>query len=740
MFARLIESVTFARLFALALIALAIFVRIADPIPVQLVRNLTFDLYQRILPRAPEQLPVAIIDIDDPSITEIGQWPWPRTRFAELVDKVTDAGAVAVAFDVIFAEPDRLSPQIIAEDNAALPDGIATALLGLPDNDAVLAAAFASSRVIVGQTSVRSAFRSSFSDRNVPEVAHAMMGPPPDGFILQLPDLIQNLPVLEDAAAGRGMFSIRPDPDGVYRNIPIVMRAQGQLRLALAPEMLRVATGGSPFVLRSNDAGVDGVVIARQFIQTSANGTVRPYLTRSLPERFIPAADILNDRIDPQDLAGKLLFVGTSAVGLGDYRATPFGVAVPGVELHAQLLENLLTGSLLQRPNYTISVELAVTLVLCLIFVVLTPIMNASFLAASSIIFLLTCGWGSFLLFQNQKLLLDASFPILAGLATIIFMSTTNYVREEKRRRDIRSAFRHYVSEDLVNALSDNPDSLQLGGETRDLTLMFSDVRGFTPIAESFRENPEGLTRLMNTFLNLQSNAIMDEQGTIDKFMGDAVMAFWNAPLDHADHARAACRAALQMRDGVDALNKDRRAQAASDGEDFMEIRFGIGIATGSCMVGNMGSDTRFDYTAMGDPVNLASRLEGQSATYGKTVIVGSATEKLVKGDFALLEVDVVRLKGKRQAEHIFALMGQKEMLEDPRFIEVHNLNSQMLEAYRQQDWEGAKQALGRLEGVGLSLDPKLSKHIDNYKTRMALFEQLPPGEDWDGVHDATSK
>ncbi|WP_422049770.1 CHASE2 domain-containing protein [Shimia sp.] len=740
MFVRFIESVAFARIVALGLIVFALFVRIADPIPVQLVRNLTFDAYQRILPRVPEELPVAIIDIDDASIAEIGQWPWPRTRFAEMIDKLTEFGAVAIAFDVIFAEPDRLSPQAIALDNSALPQQVSQALSLLPDNDDVLAASFKRARVIVGQTSIRSAFHRSIPNEQIPDVPHAMMGPSPVGFILELPDLVQNLPVLEDAASGRGMFSIRPDPDGVYRNLPMVMNAQGQLRLALAPEMLRVATGGAPFVLRSNEAGVDGVVLARQFIQTAADGTVRPYLTRSLQERFIPASDVLNGKLRPDHVAGKLLFFGTSAVGLGDYRATPFGVAVPGVELHAQLLENLLTGSLLQRPNYAISAELAVTLLLCLLFVIVTPIMNAGFLAVSSVAMLTAFGWGSFLLFQNEKILLDASFPIVSALATIIFMSTTNYMREEKRRRDIRSAFGHYVSEDLVNALSDNPDGLQLGGETRELTLLFSDVRGFTPIAESFRDNPAGLTRLMNTFLNLQSNAILNEKGTIDKFMGDAVMAFWNAPLSHEDHARAACRAALLMRDGVEALNIKRQKEAKAAGTEFLEIRFGIGIATGSCMVGNMGSDTRFDYTAMGDPVNLASRLEGQSSTYGKTVIVAAETERLVRDDFALLEVDFVRLKGKQQAEHIFALLGDVKLLREAMFAKIRQTNAEMLEAYRSRDWARAKEMLETLKPLVTDFDARLNTHLMNYHTRIEDFERLPPPRDWDGVHDATTK
>ena len=740
MLSRLVESVAFARLVALALIAFAIFVRIADPIPIQLVRNLTFDFYQRVLPREPQALPVAIIDIDDGSITEIGQWPWPRTRFAELVDTVTQGGAAAIAFDVIFAEPDRLSPRNIAADNPALPKNISVSLTEMPDNDAVLAEAFARSRVIVGQTSVRSALHEYVSNVAPIEMPHAVLGPDPDRFILKLPELIQNLPILEKAAAGRGMFSIRADPDGIYRNVPMVMKAEGHIRLALAPEMLRVATGGAPFTVRTNEAGVDGVIIARNFFQTAADGTVRPYLTHSRPDLYIPAADILNERVDPSAYQGKLLFVGTSAVGLGDYRATPFGIAVPGVELHAQLLENLLSGTMLKRPNYTISIELTAAILLCLIFVLVTPVMNAAILSVSTIIFLTSYAWASFLMFQNQRVLLDASFPILAGLATIIFMSTTNYMREEKKRRDIRRAFQHYVSDDLVNALSKNPGNLQLGGETKNLTLLFSDVRGFTPIAESFRENPQGLTKLMNRFLNLQSNAILNEHGTIDKFMGDAVMAFWNAPLGHADHANSACRAALKMRDDVEALNIDRRKEAEEDGEEFLEIRFGMGIATGSCMVGNMGSDTRFDYTAMGDPVNLASRLEGQSSNYGKTIVVGSATEALVRENFAMLEVDLVRLKGKKQAERVFVLLADAAMLEKPEFHAVRNLNDEMLRAYRAGSFAEAESHLDELEPRATAFDPKLQKHIANYRERIALFRANPPGDDWDGAHDATTK
>ena len=565
-----------------------------------------------------------------------------------------------------------------------------------------------------------------------------MQGPDPAELILSFPKLVQNLPVLEAAAAGRGMFSIRPDPDGVYRNTPLVMYAEGKMRLSLAAEMLRVATGNAPFLVRTNQAGVDAVRLSGTFIQTSANGSVRPYLTRSLPERFIPATDVLNGRVASDRLAGHLIFVGTSAVGMQDFRATTFGVTVPGVELHAQLLENLLTGSLLQRPNFAISIELALALSMCLVIVALSPIMNAAILALSSTTFLVTVGLISFILFQSQRVLIDPSFTILAGLATIIFMSTTNYIREEGRRREIRSAFGQYVSADLVDTLADNPESLQLGGETRNLTLLFSDVRGFTSIAEGFRGDPESLTALVNRLLSTLSDAILAERGTIDKFIGDAVMAFWNAPLSHDDHARAACRAALKMRANIDNLNAKRRTE--TEMTSYREMRIGIGIATGSCLVGNMGSDLRFDYTAMGDPVNLASRLEGQTNFYGQTIVIAAETERQVRRDFAVLELDEVRLKGKRQAERVFVLLGDQETRAIPVFRDLKARNAEMLEADRARDWGKAITLVEEMRPLGDKVDPMIAAHFDLYAKRIAQFIATPPPSEWVGVWDATFK
>ncbi len=733
------RQIGWARIAALGLVAGLLALRAVDPVPVQIVRNLTFDAYQQIKPRDPVPLPVAILDIDDPSIAEIGQWPWPRNRIAELVDRATADGAAAIAFDIVFAEPDRLSPAQIAADNPDLPPDFRSALSALPGNDAALAHSFAASRVIVGQTSVRSAFAGLADLREVPEVPHAVVGPDPGPFLMAFPDLVENLPDLEAAAAGRGVFNVRPDPDGVFRRVPLVMSVEGRVRLGLAPELLRVATGGAPFAIRTNEAGIDGVVLAGQLVRTAGDGTVWPYLTPSDPARYVSAADLLGGRMPQGRLAGHLVLVGTSAIGLEDFRATALGVPMAGVEIHAQLVENILSDTLLVRPNYAVAVELASALALCLLVILLTPVLSAAVLIAASLIFLATFGLGSYSLFQNHRILLDPSFPMAAGLVTMIFMSTANYLREERRRRRIRTAFGQYVSRDLVDRLSENEEGLTLGGETRELTLLFSDVRGFTAIAESYREDPAALTQLMNRLLTNLSNAILARGGTIDKFMGDAVMAFWNAPLDHADHARSACAAGLGMIEAVERLNREREAEARAGGTAFMPLNVGIGINTGTCTVGNMGSDMRFDYTAVGDPVNLASRLEGQSRTYGLPVIVGSATRAQAE-EFAFLEIDLIRVKGKLQAERIFALMGDANLRGTPVFAEAEAANGRMLAAYRAQDWDGAEAALSALDALDARLGRRLQGYLALYRRRIATGRATPPGADWDGVFDATDK
>jgi adenylate cyclase len=736
MLKRLGRRIGWGRAAGMLLLGLLLALRIADPGPVADLRNAGFDIYQRIKPRAVEPQPVVIIDIDDPSIEEIGQWPWPRTRFAEMIDKAAAAGAVAIAFDIVFAEPDRLSPGAVAAANAALPDAVRAELQALPDNDVLLGQAFGRARVIAGQTSVRSATGNRDVKAEMRDVPHAFLGPDPTPFLMRFPDILQNLPPIEENAAGRGVFTVRPDPDGIYRRIPLVMMVQDKIRLGLAPELLRVATGGDAFAVRSNAAGIDGIVVARQLIETDANGKVWPYFSPSVPARFVPAADLLNDRVAPGRLAGHLVLVGTSAIGLEDFRPTPLGRPMPGVEIHAQLLENILSGTLLKRPNFMIGAELVAVAVMSLLVIALVPAIGAAWILGLAGLLLAGYAGASWYLFAEQRLLLDPTFPIAAVVLTLMLMSTANYLAEERQRRQIRTAFGQYVSPDLVAQLADEPERLTLGGERREITILFSDVRGFTALAESFRHDPAGLTRTMNELLTELSRAILDTGGTIDKFMGDAVMAFWNAPVDEPDHARRACAAALAMRVNVDALN-DRRRTADPDA---VAIDVGVGLNTGTAVVGNMGSDMRFDYTAIGDSVNLASRLEGQAKTYGIGVLLGEETARAVSGEFAVLELDLLRVKGKTEPERVFGLIGGAEMRGRAAFGEIDTANTEMRAAYLAQDWAGLRGALARVEAAAGALGVNLSDYAALYRARADAFEADPPGPDWDGVFTATAK
>ncbi|NRB03229.1 MAG: adenylate/guanylate cyclase domain-containing protein [Rhodobacteraceae bacterium] len=730
------KVIGWGRLAGFGLLFLLLFIRIADPIFIERLRLQAFDLYQQLNPREAPPAPVAILDVDDASLAEVGQWPWPRTKIAEMTQKAMQAGAVALAFDIVFSEPDRLSPANIAADNPDLPADVRNQLKELPSNDDVLAQTFAQGRVVVGQTSIRAG---SLTDTGPPPraVPHAVMGASPDPHLIQFPDLVENLPQLEDAAAGHGMFSVFPDPDGVFRRVPIVMAAEGVYRLGLSIELLRIATGGQAFAIRTNDAGIDGVVVARQLIKTAPDGTVWNNFSPHDPNRYVSAADLLSGRIAPNRLAGHLVLVGTSAIGLEDFRATPLGLPMAGVEIHAQVLENILSQSMLFRPNWAIGMELVWIAGMSLLVIALAPAMSARYL------FLITAAliggsiWGSYTQYTNNLQLLDPTFPVLAVLLTFMLMSSINYFMEEARRQQIRGAFGQYVSPDLVAELADDPDKLKLGGEKRELTILFTDVRGFTTISEAFKDDPAGLTSLMNRFLTIMSNAIMDHGGTIDKYMGDAIMAFWNAPLDTPDHPKKAAASALQMLNDVAALNA---TLAADPDAPKFTIDIGIGINTGDCVVGNMGSDKRFDYSALGDSVNLASRLEGQTKAYGVNVILGRTTREETFADYAVIELDLIRVKGKELPEQIFALMGDAALRGTAEFARLSEANAALITCYRAQGWAAAREALSEMESAAAGLDLDIGGYVQMYRDRIDDFEAAPPGEDWDGVYVATSK
>jgi adenylate cyclase len=728
-----------ARLVGLAVLALALALRVFDPGIMETLQLKTFDLYQKLKPRETQRLPVAIIDIDEKSIAQLGQWPWPRTVIAELIEKATAAGAVAVAFDVVFSEPDRLSPALYADMMTGLPEAARDALRQGEQNDVKLAAAMRKSRVILGQSgiSLRSAIASGSATVAAPPTPSAMLGPDPRPYLDTYTRVLRNIPVLDGAAAGRGLFSIKPEFDNVVRRLPLVALAEGRVDTSLAMELLRVATGGQAFLLKSDAAGVKSVVVGGVDIPTDNNGRLWVNYTPHRGERFVSAVDVLRGPLPPGRLAGHLLLVGTSAIGLGDLRATPLDPGMPGVEIHAQLLETVLTKTWLTRPNTALLWELVGAAVVSLLIIALVPALGAvrvlalgGALAAA----LLAGGW---YLFAQQRVLIDTFYPLGTSLAVFVAMTFMNYIDEERQRRVIRTAFSRYLSPAMVEQLAQNPAKLELGGETRELTLLFSDVRGFTSISETYRADPQGLTRLMNRFLTPLSNAIIERKGTIDKYMGDAVMAFWNAPLDDAQHALNACDAALEMADRLEKLNAERAAEDAAANRKHIPMRIGIGLNSGHCVVGNMGSDVRFDYSVLGDTVNIASRLEGQTKDYGVTILVGAATAAHAGERFALIEADLLRVKGKTEPERVFTLVGRETVKASPVFGQAKAEAAALHDAYRGQRWDEADAVLASAKALG---DLGLADFVAIYRERIRQYRASPPPADWDGVFVATSK
>jgi adenylate cyclase len=405
------------------------------------------------------------------------------------------------------------------------------------------------------------------------------------------------------------------------------------------------------------------------------------------------------------------------------------------VEVHAQILENILTNAQLQQPRDAVGVEIVFAVAIGLAMIFLLPLIGARLTMA---LFLVAAGgaiaW-SWRAFAVDRTLYDPVLPTLTALVIFIFLTYTSYAKEETQRRQVRTAFSHYMSPALVERLAADPSHLKLGGEMRDMTLLFCDVRGFTTISEQF--DAEGLTRLINRFLTPMTEVILNHQGTIDKYMGDCIMAFWNAPLDDAEHPAHACESALGMTAALEKLNQKLKEEAQTEGRKHIPINVGVGINSGLVCVGNMGSEQRFDYSVLGDDVNLASRLEGQSKTYGVTTVVGENTEPKVR-DFALLELDLIRVKGKTVPVRIFGLVGDRETAQSPEFLTHRAEHEKLLEAYRGQRWDEAE-ALARscqTSPVGQTV-PKL---YDMYLERIALFRKEPPGEAWDGVFVATSK
>ncbi|MDE2602080.1 MAG: adenylate/guanylate cyclase domain-containing protein [Bradyrhizobium sp.] len=727
----------FARLAGLAILVGFVALRVWDPQPIEEFRIRVFDGFQRIKPRVKTQRPVTIVDIDEKSLAKLGQWPWPRTRIADMVINLTNLGALAIGFDIMFPEPDRLNPDVVAGTMRYLDDVTRTKLRELPTNDQILADAIRRSRVILGETALGDV--NPHLDKSLPETGTATLGGDPQHFIRSFPGLLRNVSVLETAAAGRGLFTIEPERDGIVRRVPMMMQAQGMMLPSLSLEILRVLMRTPTIMIRAEPTGpVTGIQLGRITIPTDYNAKLWIHFARRDPSIYVSASDAIEGNIPPEKVNGKIVLIGTSAVGLNDNKTTPVSLQMPGVEIHAQVIEANFEHALLSRPPWGIPLEFAAAVLLGLLVVIFTPMFGPVALVLGGGLFASLLIGTSWYFYTAQNLLLDFTYPLMSTMAIYLSMIFSSFVREQAQRRQIRSAFGQYLSPALVEQLAQSPEKLVLGGEEREMTIMFSDVRGFTSISESYKNDPRGLTALMNRFLTPLTNAILARNGTIDKYMGDAIMAFWNAPLDDARHQINACEAAVDMLEQIDVLNKQREIEAQNGGPAYIPLNVGVGLNTGICVVGNMGSDLRFDYSVLGDSVNLASRLEGRSKEYGFPIIVGSKTALAVKEKFAILELDFIMVKGKKEPEAIYAIAGREDIAQSGRFQRLRNLTIEMLACYRSRDWNGALEAIERGRKTDAARSLELLYNL--YEVRILNYQKNPPPEDWNGAFALLTK
>lgn len=636
---------------ALLVLLNALLLRALDPSGLNRLRDVAFDSFQRLKPRTYHPAtPVRIVDIDEAALAEFGQWPWPRTIVARLVDKLTEKGAAAIAFDVVFAEPDRSSISRMVKDLVAYtdPETVQKLAAAIQDNDKVLADAIAHSRVVLG-------FGFDPHGGSQPPkrmFGTAFAGDDPSQFLPVQQGTVKPLAILEAAAKGNG--SVNTDVEGsVIRRVPMLFRVAGQEGLfpALSIEALRVAQGASTYVIKSSGASSEmsfgaktGIVAIRTGdieARTDSRGRLALYDSGHREERFVSARAVLKDEVPPDKLDGQIIFIGTSAIGLKDLRSTPVDDSAPGVEVHAQLAEQMIEQKFLARPDFADGAEFLYLAAIGALFVFLLPRLSAGRMTIVAVIFIgigLAVPW---IAFSEYDLLFDPIYPPVTLAVIYVSGTALAFMRTERERSAIRGAFGLYLSPDQVERIARHPELLQLGGEMREITVMFADLTNFTAISDTMP--PADLMELTNRYFKVIVEVIDHMGGYVDKFIGDSVMAMWGAPASASDAAERAVKSAFLIDLRVSELNSTAAVDSAKFGVK-------IGISSGPAIVGNVGTPRRLSYTALGPTVNLAARLEKVCTMFGCCIVVDSTTMAALKDRYLFCELDAVALKGKRDA------------------------------------------------------------------------------------------
>jgi len=619
-------------------------VALLDPLPLQMARHGLFDQLQRWQPRSYSAAPVRIIDIDEESLKRLGQWPWPRNRMAELTRRLQAAQPASIAFDVLFTEPDRTSPKAMLTmwpASAALRQQ----LQALPDHDALLAKAIQAGRVVLGFTLER---REQPGAMPALKARYVATGEAAQPYVPAFSGAIQPLPELASAASGLGAIVFLPDADGVVRRVPLLVRVGDTLVPSLIAEALRVAQGAKNYTTQTvaqAGVGLSGVRIGRQSVPTTPQGEVWVHYSQPVAQRYIPAWKVLAGEVPDAELAGNILLVGSSAQGLMDLRFSPLGAALPGVEVHAQALEQLLTGAGLVYPSWAHALQMLVALFAGLLvgWVALSYGAVVSLAAVAGLLALL--GGLVAYAFSQQNLLLDAVSPGVTIVFSYVFSSIVHHVLSERRQRWIRQAFSRYVSPNLVAYLIKQPGALELGGRRQECSFVFTDLVGFTRWLEGM--DPAGAVSLLNDYLDGMIAIAFKHEGTLDRIVGDALVLMFSAPVLQTDHQRRALTCAWEMHQ----FSNQYVARLAAKGVPFGLTR--IGVHSGEVIVGNVGGKSLYDYRALGDPINTAARLESANKHFGTLMCVSKAVLRHCP-EWPVRAIGQVILTGKTQPIEVF--------------------------------------------------------------------------------------
>ena len=671
----------------LALITFAVLltVKLANPYLVESTRLKFYDYLMLGSPTQSEQ--IVTINIGEKAIEKYGQWPFPREVHAQIISDIYGRGAALVGSTILMPEPDRMG------------------------TDGVLVDTLKSHPVVLSQTVSDSCSRASATIRRT---GVAVIG---DGeateFLPQYPCVLSNIAPLQEAAGGVGITSTLPESDGVVRRVPLLSQTSGEYYPAFALEMLRVAAGDSSYQAKINQTGVEALRIPSfETIKTDEYG--RTFIN---PNYQFPSYEIGADPLPV--LSGKIVIVGVTAAGISNPVATPSGAQHPH-QLQASILETLINGDSVSVPNWSAIADLAAFLGLALALIILSRF-------KFSIIYIAVILGGYFYLpiylFASKGILLDVTFNVFAIALIYIHIFTAKYISEYLQKQQIKKQFGTYLSPDLVAQLQRQPELLTLGGDSRELSIMFTDVRGFTTISEHYGEDVQGLTKIMNRYMTVMTRAILENKGTLDKYIGDAQMAFWNAPLDNNKHALDAVRTAIQMLKDLETFNDEIK------GEGVPAFGMGLGINTATVVVGNMGSTQRFDYTCLGDGVNLAARLEGQSKPYGVKLVVGPQTAELVRDVYQVVELDLIAVKGKTEPARIYTIFDVADGIGESQ-------HKKFLDLYRQGLWDAA---LIFAKDLKQCWNGELNAYYKMMEQRIYDLKTDEPLK-WDGIYRATSK